>query len=81
MRALVPPFAGALRVPPLTAALLIGSASAIWYGAVSYVGFTLGADWPALVRALSRDGGTTAAVAAVLVLGMITAILLRRRKR
>ncbi len=81
VRALVPPFAGALRVPAFTAALLIGSASAIWYGTVSYVGFTLGADWPALVRALSRDGGTAAAVAAVLVLGFVTAILLRRRNR
>ncbi len=81
VRALVPPFAGALRVPAFTAALLIGSASAIWYGTVSYVGFTLGADWPALVRALSRDGGTAAAVAAVLVLGLVTAVLLRRRNR
>ncbi len=81
VRALVPPFAGALRVPALTAGLLIGSASAIWYGVVSYVGFTLGADWPTLVRVLSRDGGTAAAVAAVLVLGVVTAILVRRRWR
>lgn len=81
VRALVPPFAGALRVPALTAGLLIGSASAIWYGVVSYLGFTLGADWPALVRVLSRDGGTAAAVAAVLGLGLVTVMLIRRRKR
>jgi membrane protein DedA with SNARE-associated domain len=81
VRALVPPFAGALRVPPLTAAVLIGGASAIWYGTVSYAGFTLGADWPALVRVLSRDGGTAAVVAAVLVLVLLAAIIVRRQKR
>ncbi len=81
VRALVPPFAGALRVPALTAAFLIGSASAIWYGVVSYVGFTLGADWPALIRVLSRDGSTVAAVAAVLGLGLLAIVLVRRRNR
>jgi len=81
VRALVPPFAGALRVPPLTAALLIGLASAIWYGTVSYVGFTLGADWPTVARALSREGRTVAAIAAVLALGLATMWYLRWRKQ
>jgi membrane protein DedA with SNARE-associated domain len=80
VRALVPPFAGALRVPPVRAALLIGSASAIWYGIVSYVGFTVGTDWPDVVRVLTRDGRTVAAVAAVLAL-LLGAILLVRRRR
>jgi membrane protein DedA with SNARE-associated domain len=80
VRALVPPFAGALRVRPWTAALLIGSASAIWYGIVSYVGFTVGTDWPTVVRVLSRDGGTVAAAAAVLAL-LLAAIWFVRRRR
>src|ERR687883_1139031 len=45
VRALVPPFAGALRVPFLRAAALMGAASAIWYGAVSYLAFRVGANW------------------------------------
>ena len=81
VRALVPPFAGALRVPVLTAGLLIGSASAIWYSVVSYAGFTLGADWPTLIHALSRDGWTAAGVAAVLLLATAAVILVRRRTR
>jgi membrane protein DedA with SNARE-associated domain len=80
VRALVPPFAGALRVPPLSAVLLIGLASAIWYGTVSYVGFRLGADWPAVVRVLSRDGGMVSGVAAILA-GMMFAVWLARRRR
>ncbi len=81
LRALVPPFAGALRVPAFTAALLIGVASAIWYGTVSYVGFTLGADWPTVVRVLSRDGGVIAAVAAAVIAALVFARWLRRSWR
>ncbi|HUX32796.1 MAG TPA: DedA family protein [Gemmatimonadaceae bacterium] len=81
VRALVPPFAGALRVPPVQALLIMGSASAIWYGTVSYVGFRVGSDWPTVVRVLSRDGGTVAAVAAVLALGLLALWLAQRKKR
>lgn len=80
VRALVPPFAGALRIRPLTATLLIGSASAIWYGIVSYVGFTVGSDWPTVLRVLSHDGGTVAAIAVVLVLLLVAVVVIRRRR-
>ncbi len=80
VRALVPPFAGALRVPALTAALLMGSASVIWYGTVSYVGFKLGSDWPHLVHVLSRNGGIVSGAAAVLA-GILFAVWLARRRR
>lgn len=69
VRALVPPFAGALRVPPIRAALAMGSASAIWYGVVSYVGFRAGADWETLKGVIAEYGklmaigaGTLAAI-------------------
>jgi len=45
IRAIVPPFAGALRVPPLRAAAMIAVASAIWYGTVTVVAYRLGANW------------------------------------
>jgi membrane protein DedA with SNARE-associated domain len=80
VRALVPPFAGALRVPPIKAALLIGSASAIWYGVVSYVGFTVGTDWPDVLRVLTREGRTVAVVAAVLALLLGAVFMIRRRR-
>jgi membrane protein DedA with SNARE-associated domain len=56
VRALVPPFAGALRIPAGRAALAIGGASAVWYGIVSYVGFRAGADWRQLSALIARDG-------------------------
>ena len=81
VRAFVPLFAAAMRVRSLTTAVLIGAASAIWYGVISYVGYTVGSDWPAVVRVLSRDGRDLAigAVALVLILGAI--VLINRRKR
>jgi len=68
IRALVPPFAGALRVPPLRAGLAIAGASAIWYGTVSYVGFTVGGNWQRVLYLVTEYGRILAAVAAVLLL-------------
>jgi len=68
VRALVPPFAGALRVPPLRAALAIAGASAIWYGTVSYLGFTVGGNWQRVLQLITEYGRILAATAAVLLL-------------
>lgn len=68
VRALVPPFAGALRVPPWRAAVAIGSASAIWYGTVSYLGFTLGGNWRRVMHLVSDYGRVFAFAGAALLL-------------
>lgn len=68
VRALVPPFAGALRVPPVRSALAIGAASALWYGFVSYIGFRAGADWQEITALLGRYGRVLALTAGVLIL-------------
>ena len=68
VRAIVPPFAGALRVPPVRAAVAMGSASAIWYGTVSYVGFALGGNWPRVQQLIGEYGRDLAIGGAVLLL-------------
>ena len=68
VRALVPPFAGALRVPAARAGLAIASASAIWYGTVSYLGFTLGGNWQRVLDLITEYGRILAAVATALLL-------------
>lgn len=68
VRALVPPFAGALRIPAIRAGLSIGGASLIWYGLVSWLGFRAGADWHHLSAMIARYGRELALVAAALVL-------------
>ena len=68
IRALVPPFAGALRVPPVRAGLAIAGASAIWYGTVSYLGFTVGGNWQRVLHLITEYGRILAVSAAVLLL-------------
>lgn len=79
VRALVPPFAGALRVPPIRAGLAIASASAIWYGTVSYLGFTIGGNWQRVTQLISDYGRILAAVAGTLL--VLAAVIWWTRSR
>ena len=80
VRAIVPPLAGALRIPALRAAVAMGAASAVWYGAISYLAFRIGADWDQLSGTVSRYGRVAAIVGVTLaLLGVGTWLLLRRR--
>ncbi len=82
VRALVPAFAGALRLPLLPTAAMIASASAIWYGLITLVAFHVGADWPRL-KALVAGYSTTVAIVAtaVLALGIAAWWLARKREK
>ncbi|HEY2376227.1 MAG TPA: DedA family protein [Gemmatimonadaceae bacterium] len=79
VRAIVPPFAGALRVPPVRAGIAIAAASAIWYGTVSYLGFTIGGNWPRVQRLITDYGRILAIMAAVVLL--VGAVIWRTRSR
>lgn len=79
VRAVVPPFAGALRVPAWRAFLAMGVASAIWYGFVSWVGFRLGANWQLLTDTLQHYGLIAAVAAAVLLVVVVAVWWLRHR--
>jgi membrane protein DedA with SNARE-associated domain len=80
VRAIVPPLAGALRVPAVRAAVAMGAASAVWYGAISYLAFRIGADWDQLSGTVSRYGRVAAITGSVLaLLAVATWVLLRRR--
>jgi membrane protein DedA with SNARE-associated domain len=81
VRALVPPLAGVMKVPVGPAVLAMASASAIWYGVVTWVAYRVGADWEALqlrLLALTRNAGI---VAAIVVAVIAIVWLVRRRLR
>ena len=63
----------------MLAAVAIGSASAIWYGTVSYLGFTLGGNWPRVQRLITDYGRVLAITAAVLLL--VGVVIWRTRSR
>jgi membrane protein DedA with SNARE-associated domain len=81
VRAVVPPFAGALRLSPVTTMLALSLASAVWYGLVSYVAFKAGADWESLMARVARLGRFTAVGAAAVVALAALVWWLRRRRR
>ena len=82
VRALVPVFAGALRLPVVWTAAMIASASGIWYGLITFVAFRVGADWPMLKGMIAQYSRTAAIMAAViLALGVVAWALVRRRQK
>ncbi len=80
VRALVPPFAGALHIPPLRATLAIAVASGIWYGIVTLIAYRVGSDWDVLQRRLREAGVTAALVAGGAALVLVAWYLVRRRR-
>ena len=81
VRALVPVFAGALKLNPWSTVAMMASASALWYGLITWVAFRVGADWPHLRALISRYSATAAIVGTIiLVMGIAAWLLLRRRR-
>ena len=80
VRAVVPPMAGALRVPWLRTALVIAVASSIWYGLIAWVSFRVGADWEQ-VRATMHVVGRRVLLAGVLGAAVLAFVGWRLWKR
>ena len=82
VRAVVPVFAGALRLPVLPTAAMIATASGMWYGLITYVAFRVGADWPMLKGMVAQYSRTAAIVAAaILAVGIAAWALVRSRQK
>ncbi|HEU4565226.1 MAG TPA: DedA family protein [Gemmatimonadaceae bacterium] len=80
VRALVPPFAGALRVPAASTFTAIALASGVWYGIVTIVAYRVGADWESLQHRLGAFTRGAGLVAVVIVLIAGAAWYWRRRR-
>jgi membrane protein DedA with SNARE-associated domain len=81
VRAIVPPFAGALHIKPIGPVIAIALASGIWYGLITLLAFRAGASFETLVRLLERLGWGAAIAASVLLAGMVGFLYWRRKKR
>lgn len=83
VRALVPPFAGALGIPPVRAAVVMGMASGIWYAAISMLAYRVGSNWDELQARIGTFSGIAAIVAglAVIVAAAVWLIVRRRRRK
>ena len=80
VRAIVPVFAGALRLPVTPVVFMMATASAIWYGAITVIAFRVGSDWERLRDTVSQYGTVAAIVGgAILVLGFVAWLIANKR--
>jgi membrane protein DedA with SNARE-associated domain len=81
VRALVPPFAGALKISTATVFVAIAVASAAWYGFIAYISFQTGENWPTLLAHLKRSTTLVTIIAVVVaaIWGVVWYIRKRRR--
>lgn len=80
IRAVVPPFAGALHLSPLRAGVAIAGASGVWYGLVTWMAFRVGSDWTELSAHLASIGRATAIAAGAIVVVVVATVWLVRRR-
>ncbi len=78
VRAVVPPLAGALRVGLVRAMIAMSLASAVWYGLVTWLAFSLGSNAESLLAAVGSSQRVAAGVAVAIV---VVALVIWRVRR
>jgi membrane protein DedA with SNARE-associated domain len=80
VRALVPPVAGALKVPPLATAVMLLSASAVWYAGIVYLAIRV-EEWAELEGQLATVAGVAALISVgTLLIGTVAWLIFRNRQ-
>jgi membrane protein DedA with SNARE-associated domain len=81
VRAIVPPFAGALRLPAWRVFLILGSASGIWYGVITALAYRVGANWATLQAKMQQwQHGLLLGATVLAVAGIVAWLFMRRRR-
>jgi membrane protein DedA with SNARE-associated domain len=82
VRAIVPPLAGAMRLPAFKVMLSIASASAVWFGLITFLAFRAGDNWDVVEHYLVRSGKVAGLIAiAIVLLGVGTWLWNRQAKK
>lgn len=81
VRALVPPFAGALRLPPLAVAAAIALASGVWFAFITFIAYQAGEDWDLLYATIVHSSKIAAVAGFIIVLLVAVVIYTRHRRR
>jgi membrane protein DedA with SNARE-associated domain len=80
VRALVPPLAGAMKLPAIPVALAVAAASGIWFAFVTWISFRAGADWDVLYASIVHSSKVVALGAGLLVAVMAIMMWVRHRR-
>jgi len=81
IRAVVPPFAGLVRLGAVRTFVPMALASAIWYGGITLVGSLIGANWERIVGILEGVNRTMGILAGLLLVGGTVWYWISRRRR
>jgi len=81
VRAIVPPFAGAMRLPAFKVMLSVASASAVWFGLITFLAFRAGDNWDLVQHYLVRSGKVAGGIAVGIVVLVIGIWLWKRHQR
>jgi len=81
VRAVVPPFAGAMKIPAWEVFISMALAGGLWYGFVAYLAYQAGENWQVLARNVSG----TAKILGLVALGIVIIVgivwFIRRRRQ
>lgn len=80
IRALVPVFGGAARLPFISVMGTIAIASGLWYGFLAFISYRAAQDWDTLQLTIREYNRVVAAAAALTVIGVIAFVVWRRRR-
>ena len=80
VRSLVPPLAGAMKLPPLPVALAVATASGIWFAFITWIAFRAGEDWDVLYAHILHSSKIVGLVAFALVAGIALVLFVRHRR-
>jgi membrane protein DedA with SNARE-associated domain len=78
VRAIVPPFAGAMKLPAARVLLSVASASAVWFALITFLAFRAGDNWDVVQHYLVRSGKVAGAIAIGIVVLAIALWLFKR---
>jgi membrane protein DedA with SNARE-associated domain len=81
VRAVVPPFAGAMKLPVLPVALAVGAASGIWFAFITFLAYRAGSNWEVLYGTILRSGKIAGLTATGVVILIAAFVFFRRRRR
>lgn len=81
VRAIVPGIAGALKLKVVPVTIMVGAASAIWYGLITVVAFRVGSNWEELKQVIGEYTTIAAIIGAVILAAGVVAWLVARKRR
>jgi membrane protein DedA with SNARE-associated domain len=81
VRALVPPFAGAMKLPVLPVTAAVAGASGVWFAFITFIAYRAGSNWEVLYAKIVRSTQIIGFSASGLVVLVVATWLVVRRVR